>query len=184
MRRRSDSALEGNHLRGIPRRGNWESGDGEQGNLRSEQGCVSHQRFRLGSSASPSAGAESGTGLRRFLRRPSRSRRAANGQGVEERGTFRRATEHAGDRRITLRSSALRALARQHPAPDPTWPCADGFQAVRDLASGTVSREAWRGRLLYDLVSAGKDRLRHVQTEGLCGLEIKHQLEFGRLLNW
>src|SRR3954451_15058181 len=49
---------------------------------------------------------------------------------------------------------------------------------------GTVSREARMGRLLDDFVSAGKDRLRHVQIEGLCGLEIKHQFEFGRLLDW
>ena len=38
--------------------------------------------------------------------------------------------------------------------------------------------------LFDDLVGAGEQRGRHVDTMHFCRLEIDHEVEFGRLLNW
>ena len=39
-------------------------------------------------------------------------------------------------------------------------------------------------QLFNDLISAGKERRRHSEAECLSGLEVDHQLEFGRALHW
>ena len=41
-----------------------------------------------------------------------------------------------------------------------------------------------RDILFDDLVGAGEDCGRNIQPERLGGLEVEHQLEFGRLLRW
>ena len=39
-------------------------------------------------------------------------------------------------------------------------------------------------QLFDDLISARKERMRHSEAQRLGGLEVDHQLEFGRILHW
>ena len=41
-----------------------------------------------------------------------------------------------------------------------------------------------RASLFNNLVGAGEQRLRHGEPEGLGGLEVDGEIEFGRILNW
>jgi len=66
------------------------------------------------------------------------------------------------------------------PTPDSHY----GTRHGRVGGTGSSNRvRAVRSALLDDLVGAREQRLRHRQAERLRGLQVDHQLEFGRLLD-
>src|ERR1700730_6490747 len=61
--------------------------------------------------------------------------------------------------------------------------CRSPEGAVRMLSSPRCS-QAPGSRLLYDLISSREQRGRHIEPEGLRGLQVDHQLVLGRRLHW